>query len=281
MLKYSAYLDESIGPTSMSVAGVVARADKWSRFRESWGARLDREGLQVLGSSDLVSGLAEPFRGWSREKRTAVLKECLHDITDSLVAYVHCAVIFEDFYAALEDVGMEIKEQKHRDQNCYALCGIGCLGVMAHWAASPGRPETSVATTFESGMKGIGKIERYWTHLQGQEIEKDSLSIDLVSPSANKRAVVELQAADFYARENMLHVARTDADGNRPPPRGLHYDLVRPFQGRSDCVLGGYWDRKHVAEELRKMIRHDGDSRFNRELLLGWEPESLRAKEGE
>lgn len=97
---YTAYFDESGHAASggfVALAGFVARDETWARFDVAWNVALARHGAPFLHTTDLTNFVRE-FRGWTEERRRALIADLMNVIHDAgRIAAVGAVMAVDDF----------------------------------------------------------------------------------------------------------------------------------------------------------------------------------------
>ncbi len=93
------YFDESgLDDTSASfwVAGYVAHISNWFEFSRAWNHAIQRHGVDILHTTDLVNGW-KAFKGWTAERQTALLDDVISIINSSDIHGFGAGVVKADY----------------------------------------------------------------------------------------------------------------------------------------------------------------------------------------
>lgn len=186
----------------------------------------------------------DEFRDWSNDKRRSVIQRAHSLIKLRTNVGICSAVILKDYdevFAAHPDIKAQVRSP-------FSLCVNGCLREIANWNERFKRYGQPIAYIFESGDKGKGEIIEVFDKISRDPILKVGSGYESLA-FADKRTVVQLQAADINAYEGWKQMVN----------RILASPPTRPVR-RSMWSLAGhtnfsrYFDRQ-VLLELVDVLR--------------------------
>ena len=227
------FLDGSTSgnPQILSVAGFVGSLESWARFHKEWREARATAGIDYFHMTDFMSRQAKPYRGWTENKRNAIISHLLELINGSAVFAVGVAF-------RLDDYRTEIGQGK-RSYKPYRFGAGLCIGRVARELAAA-KINRSVMYVFEVGDEGepafrksmaeiIHKLPKY----------RDEMRISSVE-SGTKNAFPALDAADFFAWQVSQWAQKMQA-GKPARPTGYVGRLKMP-------LLTNMLQREHLRE---------------------------------
>jgi hypothetical protein len=233
----TAYFDDSGTSPSQNVAvvaGYMGSVAQWDRFVVAWRLMLDEFGVRVIHRTDLESFEGE-FKGWTPEKRTALVKKAQKIIKDKKHTYipVGSAVIKADF-----DEIVPKRLQNHVGGH-YGWCVTESLVLANHWAQKA-KHKDPISWVFEAGTTGQSKVCEMFKRLYAIPEARKRLRIN--NWSFSDKSILPLQAADVAAYEVYKFVLNQVVDPGKYPVRLSAIDL---FSEKNDYLL--MWDKKRLA----------------------------------
>jgi hypothetical protein len=192
---FTCYFDESGGADHgfITVCGWVASVERWQRFDVEWKSMLAAYDVPYFHLKELAHfrGPYSKWRGPRVEERDAFFKESSRIICETVEHGFLCAVYYEHFRKVNER--FQLKEHQ---RSPYALAGRFCIAGANAWMEAQGRSLREIDYVFEDGGPDVGGL--------AELAKRSKLKIPKFGPSresADQAAMIQLQAADYFAYE--------------------------------------------------------------------------------
>lgn len=236
----SAYFDESgtdkTKSSALTVAGYISSVEMWASFQIEWQKMLDDEGLKYFHMTDLEC-LKDQFsasNGWDKKRQIRVIQRS-HDIIKRNT--------LQEFESSLDwsayDETIVSYTGKHTPP-AYFILASDCIAKTAGWAKSQGYTEP-IDYVFEDGVKDAGFVIEAITHGTKYPEVREALLFGSLT-YANKRRLIQLQAADVNAYESWKHMENRFVKGQLRDIRKSVLNLK--------TTDGGIWAHHFGSKEL-------------------------------
>jgi hypothetical protein len=142
----------------MTVAGFCSSEQDWGTFSELWTQRLKQEGIAFFRAVDAAHfrGQFQPFR--DRPDRNAWRDKLFADLMDILKRHVYRKFGCTIYNPALKNLDSRLVEEFAI--SAYSLAGRTTEKHIRKWIKDEWTSTTPVVIVFESGDRGIGKLQK-------------------------------------------------------------------------------------------------------------------------
>jgi Protein of unknown function (DUF3800) len=199
-----AYVDESGSDDANAVIGVgglISNSEKWAEFESRWTSVMLASEVKYSHMREFAHSVGE-FTKWKSStkgfepQRRAFLAALCASITNS-AAYSFGAILTKSHYEQF------VPEDMRKDMGTpYTFLGRYCMARVGVWADNNGVDEP-VNIVFEQGQPETALRFQHGI-LSAHELARKEFRIGQLS-FADKRSVLELQAADVVAYELVKH----------------------------------------------------------------------------
>jgi hypothetical protein len=239
----TAYLDVSRGSEPVYVlGGYIGRASAWDKFGDQWRRMLADEQISVFTPEDLdlkdkVTGeRIGKFKGWSDDRALAFQRRAHEIIKRHRRVSVASGIALNDF---------NIKFGWFRKEDglprLYYHSALSVLGNVADWIARY-KVKDPIQYVFETGDEGYYEVERALQQAYKDPADRARLNMRGYS-RAEKKCVLQLQAAGIWAYECYKLMANRIIDGPKLPVRDAYRSLYRKY----DEPYNSYWDKENLS----------------------------------
>lgn len=237
---FAVYLDESgthKGTDTLSVGGYVATVEQWGHLAREWRDLLRAEGVTMFHMADLESMLGE-FRGWNKSRQIGVISR-IHGIIHRRVRIGVSSAVIKSHY---DKKSSSIKDSY--GEHYYTFCALDCMRHVANWADERSYNEP-IHYVFEQGAVGEKELRK---KLEMFNADEESRAIYRLGgwDFADKREVVQLQAADVIAYETWKQMENRIIAGERRPMRKSLFNLLRQSKGTPH--ISNYFNEENLSE---------------------------------
>lgn len=234
----------------LCLAGFIASDRGWDNLLNRWAAKLEEHNLEVIHTSDLLSGGGE-YRELelSYERRLEILCEFMDIIRDEVSLTLVCAVNAGEYRDALKDARKKLKPEE--------FCFHRILRMSFDYMKDVKSPE-SLTVWLDDSEKTSSRFLAIWTRIKRNWKANKSM---LASISfGDDRALPQLQAADILANV-MVRSNSSGLDpwhGQSPFNRMFIHPLTRAV---SRNIKAEFWDYtnlhrlKNAITDLAKPAR--------------------------
>jgi hypothetical protein len=237
---FTVYLDES-GTHDKSkaviVAGCIATVNQWALFEREWREMLDREGVSIFHRNDLENfkGEFQEKDGWNPARRARVVS-LAQGIIRRRMNFGICSAVIKRDYA--EIIIGEMRDYYGR--HYYTFCVNDALRLVGNWIRDFSRTDP-LHFVFESGAEGSGEVAARLAEISGSERLRRLYNLAGWS-FADKRDVVQLQAADVWAYETFKQMDNRIVDGVKRKVRKSAEALIK-------CPhVSNYWCKEDLIK---------------------------------
>lgn len=244
MAMFTVYFDES-GTHSESkavvVAGYIATVEQWDEFEREWRAMLDAEHLTMFHRKDLENfrGEFQEKYGWDPTRRERVVK-LAQGIIKRRVNVGFCSAVLKRDYDEIVTGEM----RKYYGRHYYTFCINDALRLVSNWIRKFSRTDP-IHYVFEAGAEGRGEVDARFEEINSDEKLRDLYKLASWT-FADKRNLVQLQAADVIAYETFKQMDNRIVEGAKRKVRKSLEDLLKSTH------MSNYWDK----ENLMKIVSH-------------------------
>jgi hypothetical protein len=241
VLMLTAYLDVSRGSEPVYVlAGYVASVGQWERFRPKWKRLLSDYRTSVFAPADLDLKDAHgerigTYRGWSDMKAAAFQRRAFEIIKSYRRVAVSSSILVNDY--RIKFGWMREEEGLSR---LYYHTTIDTLANVSKWIKRY-RVKEPIQYIFETGHEGYDEVRAALEYIQKDAGLRALHNMETFT-RAQKKSVVQLQAAGIWAYECYKHVANQRVRSDRIPVRESWKVLFRKY----DYDYNTCWDKQHL-----------------------------------
>jgi len=241
---FAIYFDES-GTHDKSkavvVAGYIATVDQWAEFEREWWDMLKAENISMFHRTDLECFLNEfsEQNGWNPTRRERMVKRAQGIIKRRVNAGVSSGVIKRTY-----DEIITGEARQHYGRHYYTFAVSDCLKQVAEWVKDYRRAEL-IQYVFECGAEGQAEVNEAFREIYEDTDLRERYHLEGWS-FADKRNVVQLQAADLLAYESFKHMDNRIVGGVKRDMRKSLYDLLRQSGGTPH--YSNYWRKENLTE---------------------------------
>jgi Protein of unknown function (DUF3800) len=231
---FRAYLDESYGDRVFSIGGFFGPDTAWEDFNTEWSSALARFELTEFHSNHWEN-LKGEFKGWTSDKKIALIQELATIINSNEIAGVHSAVSLRDFRKIFP---------LDKPDAPYFLCFQSCVAEAAYWS---GQKRQQVSFWFDQQKQVEFRANRLFNHVKTADSWVDRCWLGSLT-FAGSKLCLPLQAADFLAYEGFKHLDNELLNSNRPmrKPMKLLYGQKQ--------LSGRLWNAESL-EELKLELK--------------------------
>lgn len=208
---FKLYCDDSgtDADSNIAVAGCcIATVEQWDEFRRNWNAVNQRENFGVFHMADFVAkwGQFSQTEWRNQEKRDRTMRALLGMIKTRATFMISTAVV----KSAYDEV-VTGRLRQRMGKNHYTFAVRHCVALVDKWRAQHGYTEP-LQYVFDRMGKGRGDIDEtvFKPALLGGDAAIQRYGIVKGGWSfQDKSVVIQLQAADIWAWENLRYASRT------------------------------------------------------------------------
>jgi hypothetical protein len=237
MAMFSVYFDASKDRHEriLSIGGFIATVEQWEEFQREWCALLKTGPVSMMHATDLENLYGE-FKGWSFEKKLQFQKIAYGIIRRRVEVGIAASVTLDAYEKEMTG------DYRVTHGGPYAFCFRIALTRIREWAIRFNRTEP-MNYIVESGDLGIQEAHDVFTHTLHGAPKVAAKFLFGTWAEADKRKVVQLQAADVIAYEQTKHMVNRVKDGEIRAPRK---SLLALLDGK--LWLGGHYDAEAISK---------------------------------
>jgi hypothetical protein len=229
MPMFTLYCDDSgtHAGSDIAVAGCcIASVEQWREFKRNWDSINERENFGVFHMADFVAKRGQFANAeWRDQQKRDRTIHSLLGIIKTRAAFMICSAVVKSAYD--EIVTSELRERMGK--NHYTFAVRHCVALVDQWRARHGYTEP-LQYVFDRMTKGSGDINEtvFRPALVGGDAALQRYGIAKGGWSfQDKATVIQLQAADIWAWENLRYASRTFFAKDAREPVRQSYRFLR------------------------------------------------------
>lgn len=215
MAMFSVYLDASSDKDklALSIGAYIATVEQWREFAREWKDLLAEYGIEMMHATDLEASQGQ-FRGWKKDRKISLQKRVTGIINRRVNIGVAASIPYSDYNA--EVTGDHLLVCGSPYNYCFNLV----LTQIGAWIDKY-RRDQPMQYVFEQGDYGLHECFNALNNQKKRKIDNRKRYLIEGWSSQDKRKMIQLQAADVLAYEQMKHFANRVAFGEVRPQRKM------------------------------------------------------------